>query len=63
MTRKHYKVIAEALRKSKPHHDAKAQETWSDIVAMMTEELNSNYANFNKDLFLKACDIFKHEVQ
>ena len=27
MTRKHYKVIAEALRKSKPHHDARAQET------------------------------------
>ena len=62
MTRKHYKVIAEALRKSKPHN-ARAQETWSDIVAMMTEELNSNYANFNKDLFLQACDIFKHEVQ
>ena len=62
MTRKHYKVIAEALRKSKPY-DARAQETWSDIVAMMTEELNSNYANFNKDLFLKACDIFKNEVQ
>jgi|TARA_R110000796_G_scaffold230625_1_gene348298 hypothetical protein len=61
MTRKDYKVIAEALRKSMPAEtvpfDIKQQNTWSDVVATIAEELNAHYANFNSSMFYQACGI------
>jgi|21_taG_2_1085346.scaffolds.fasta_scaffold86196_2 hypothetical protein len=63
MTRKHYKIIAEAFRESKPSTeitdwitDSNDQhELWEEIVTTVAEALNNNNANFNSDMFYKAC--------
>lgn len=63
MTRKDYKVIAEALRESMPSKeitdwitDSNDQyELWEEIVNTVVIKLNEGYANFNPDMFYKAC--------
>jgi hypothetical protein len=63
MTRKHYKIIAEALAESKP--DSKVSlsvdlykirlDTWISVVLTVTAHLMAANSNFNRDKFLKAC--------
>ena len=61
MTRKDYKILAESLSDNKRHWNLKTTKSvgyvvWKTIVAELADSLNSNYANFNKDKFLDACE-------
>jgi hypothetical protein len=58
MTRKHYKIIAEALAESKP--DSKVSlsvelDTWISVVLTVTAHLMAANSNFNRAKFLNAC--------
>lgn len=55
MTRKHYKIIAEAMAESKPHLYPDSMQTWKATVETLAMYLQHNNANFDKDKFLEAC--------
>ena len=66
MTRKHYKIIAEAMAESKPKGTNESSittlmrlEVWQATVDTLVMYLRHNNANFDKDKFLDACNYYK----
>ena len=58
MTRKHYKIIAEALAESKPKGKTclpVETDTWISVVLTVTAHLMTANANFDRAKFLEAC--------
>jgi hypothetical protein len=61
MTRKHYKIIAQAMAESKPTgtNELMRLEVWQATVDTLAMYLRHNNANFDKDKFLDACNYYK----
>jgi hypothetical protein len=63
MTRKHYKIIAQAMAESKPKGTNESYSNdivvWKATVETLAMYLRHNNANFDKDKFLDACNYYK----
>ncbi len=61
MTRKHYKIIAQAMAESKPKgtYELVGLGVWQAAVDTLAMYLRHNNANFDKDKFLDACNYYK----
>ena len=68
MTRKHYKIIAEAMAESKPKeyddtddavHYRAFLAVWKATVETLAIRLGNSNSNFDKDKFLDACNYYK----
>ncbi len=59
MQRRHFELIAEALRDSKPepHWDANKQAQWEVTINRFLAKLRSTNPNFNEARFLRACGV------
>ena len=58
MTRKHYKIIAEAMADSKPK-EYDDIVVWKATVETLAMRLWQSNSNFDKDKFLDACNYYK----
>tara|TARA_R100000664_G_scaffold1217_8_gene3253 strand:+ start:4973 stop:5149 length:177 start_codon:yes stop_codon:yes gene_type:complete len=58
MTRKHYKIIAEAMAESKPK-EYDDIVVWKATVETLAIRLGNSNSNFDKDKFLDACNYYK----
>jgi hypothetical protein len=58
MSRKHYKVLAEALRQTKPRPTAKVHmRQWIADVIAIADSLKEDNIRFNRDRFYTACEM------
>ena len=57
MTRKHYKIIAEAMAESKPK-EYDDIVVWKATVETLTMRLWQSNSNFDRDKFLDACNYY-----
>lgn len=64
MQRRHFELIAEAMKRSKPprlgmiadeQHIARAQ--WETCVSELATQCKLANSNFNRDRFLRACGV------
>ena len=59
ITKKHYKAIAEILKKVTDENQDVVTTLWAvnEIVEKLTIFFKSDNPNFNKDKFIKACGL------
>lgn len=59
MTRKDYKLIANAMLRAKPREDAnpRAYDAWVDCCESLSQALASDNNRFCKTTFLDACGV------
>lgn len=55
MSRKHYELIAECLRDTRPNRGV-ARVAWDAIVARFVAELHATNVAFNATAFINACN-------